>query len=331
MDFTSFKRISKRDDSNTELLKKRIKARIANHDRFGIAEKKLIEDVKQEAGYVSHQESLKEFYTQLDDEFFSYKWTAPMFDEDKILFELGGEKHSVNDFAKFVKKSVKDRLRYNKVKSTEQAVSELYDKYVDEKVMEYEEKNLEQKYPDFKSLMREYSEGILLFEITKKEVWDKASKDTLGLRTYYNDNNSKYTWPQRVKVMKYTVESKNEAAFISVYKYAQKKSHDKIFSKYKDVNDLKLSSEELILDKGDKTLSELAFKAGEISELKMDKNEGTFYKFLELVDPKRKTLEEAKGYVIADYQTYLENKWIEDLKGSYPIKVNKSVLKSLIK
>ncbi|NNF21951.1 MAG: hypothetical protein HKN67_08410 [Saprospiraceae bacterium] len=325
------KRISKRDDSNIELLKKRIKARIANQDRFSIAEKKLIEDVKQDAGYVSNQESLDEFITQLNDEFFTYKWSSPKFDENKVLFELGGDKHTLNDFGQFVKKSVKDRLRYNKVKTFDQAVSELYEKYVDEKVMEYEEKNLENKYPDFKALMREYSEGILLFEITKQEVWDKASKDTTGLRAYYNKNSSKYKWPQRVKVMKYRVDSENETAFISTYKYAQKKDHDKIIDKYKDVEDMKISYEELILDKNDKTLSELKFKSGEISELKIDKTTSTFYKFIELVDPVGKTLEEAKGYVIADYQDYLEKKWIEDLTKSYPIKVNKSVLKSLVK
>ncbi|MBT8230236.1 MAG: hypothetical protein KJO50_08245, partial [Bacteroidia bacterium] len=115
------------------------------------------------------------------------------------------------------------------------------------------------------------------------------------------------------------------------YKYAQKKDHDKIIDKYKDVEDMKISYEELILDKNDKTLSELKFKSGEISELKIDKTTSTFYKFIELVDPVGKTLEEAKGYVIADYQDYLEKKWIEDLTKSYPIKVNKSVLKSLVK
>ncbi len=325
------KRINKRDNSNVDVLKKRIKAKITNHDRFSIAEKKLIEDVKKSANFSENQEALKLFYSKLNDDFFSYKWNAPSFDENVKLFELDGQDYKLVEFSNFVKKSIKDRLKFNKIKSFEEAISELYNKYVDEKVMEFEEKNLESKYPDFKSLMREYSEGILLFEITKKEVWDKASQDTSGLRHFFNNTNQEYKWPERVKVMKYTLQADNPQNIIGIYRYAQKKDHEKLIKKYESAEGIKMHYEESILDKGDKLIAALRFKDGALSELKMDEKSANFYKFIEMVKPRAKTLNEARGYVIADYQDFLELKWIEELSEEFPIKVNKNVLKSIIK
>lgn len=328
--FHIIKRINKRDDSNKEVLKKRIKSKIANNDRFEIAEQKLIEDVKTEGNFTENQEAMKLFYNELNDDFFSYKWAAPEFNETEELFTLGDESYMLNDFSQFVKKSIKDRLKFNKVKSFEQALAELYDKFVDEKVMAYEEKNLENKYPDFKALMREYSEGILLFEITKQEVWDKASKDTTGLNAFFTDNSQNYMWPERVQVVEYELTSDNPQDFIFVYKYAQKKDSEKVVKKYASVEGLKIDVQERIFEKGDKAISELKFKSGSYSELQMEKNKGSFYVFDQMVSPMSKSLDEAKGYVIADYQDYLEAAWIEELGNDYPVKVNKSVLKSII-
>ena len=325
------KRINKRDDSNPELLKKRVKAQISNDDRFQIAQENLIKQVKVDAKFKENKEVLDEFVKSLDETFFSYKWKTPLMENNPTLFELDGIDYSLMSFAKFVKNSVKDRLRFNRVKSYEAATMALYDSYVNQTVMAYEEKNLEVKYPEFKSLMREYREGILLFEITKNKVWDKASQDTTGLQAYFADNASNYMWTERVKVMHYEIDSKDEKAAISIYKYAQKKEHDKVQKKYDDVPGLTLTVNELIMDKADKRILEMQLKDGGMSPLKMDKDSAHFYKYAGMMEPEQKTLDEARGYVIADYQDFLESEWVEQLASEYPIKVNKSVLKSIIK
>ena len=196
--------------------------------------------------------------------------------------------------------------------------------------MAYEEENLEEKYPDFKALMREYREGILLFEITKQEVWDKASKDTTGLKEYFQSGKKVYMWPERVKVYKYSVES-DQSGCISVYSYAQKKTHDKIINKYKDEKGIKFSYEEMILSKDSDLIAGMELKPNAVTRLSMKPQPATFYAFDSVISPTKKTLDEAKGYVIADYQDYLENAWIEKLRDLYPIKVKEKVLKSLVK
>ncbi|MZH02451.1 MAG: hypothetical protein F3745_03370, partial [Nitrospinae bacterium] len=178
--FHIIKRISKRDVNDKDRLRKRIQARINNNDRFEIAETKMIEDVKTEAGFKEDPLMLKRFSTALDGGFYSYKWQTPSYDEGMVLFELDGKEYDLNAFADYCKSNVRERLKFNKSKNPAEAAEEMYATYVKDIAMKYEEANLENKYSDFRSLMREYSEGILLFEITKQEVWDKASQDSLG-------------------------------------------------------------------------------------------------------------------------------------------------------
>ena len=182
------KRISKRVNTDNKRAKKRIETRISNNDRFKIAEQKLIDDVKQEANFSEDRSSLIPLNRDLDVSFYSYKWQPKTYQENKPLFVLDNKNYTVNDFTAYMKDNVRERLKFPKTKPVVDATNELYAKFTKEKIMDYEEANLERKYPDFKALMREYREGILLFEITKNEVWDKASQDTVGLQKFYAAN-----------------------------------------------------------------------------------------------------------------------------------------------
>ncbi len=324
------KRISKRDNQDIPRLKKRIQARINKNDRFEIAEVKMIEDVKIEAGYKEDRLSLKRFATALDETFYSYKWQAPEYENTVGLIELAGEKYNLSDFAFFIKSNVRERLKFNKTKNLEEATEELFEKFVKEKVMAYEEANLERKHDDFRSLMREYREGILLFEITKQEVWDKASKDTVGLNKFFNAHTENYQWPERVKINKYTILSDKIGAS-SAYTYYQKKGANKIIDKYRKDKDIDVSFEEMIVDIDSELISGMELEEGKVSKLTLTPKPATFYAYVAKVKPSPKTIDEAKGYVIADYQDYLEKEWIAELQKKYPVKVNKKVLKSLTK
>lgn len=327
--FHIIKRITKRDNSNEELLRKRILARINNNDRLSIAEQAMIDNVKDDAGFKENSEVLEQFHKDVDQSFYSYKWQAPEYDKDQNVFVLDNSNVSLNEFAQYCKGNVRERLKFNKETDPKVAVNELYKQFVNEKVMKYEEANLENKYPDFRSLMREYREGILLFEITKQEVWDKASQDTTGLRQFFNTTNKTYEWPERVSVYKYTIEGDDKGA-IAFYSYAQHKSHDKLMQKYGDSDQLKVKFEELVVDKSSPLIEGMALEANAVTTLTTKPKPTHFYAFNKLVAPEKKTLEEAKGYVIADYQDYLEKQWIEQLKEEYPIKINKKVLSSII-
>ncbi len=325
------KRISKRDDSNEEKLRKRIEARISKSDRFGIAEEKLIEDVKKEAGFSDDKMALKRFTTSLDEKFYTYKWEAPEYNEDLTLFTLADKKYSLNSFGKFLKTNIRERLKYSKSTPYQTAAEELYADYVKEKVMEYEESNLEKKYPDFKALMQEYREGILLFEITKQEVWDKASQDTSGLKKFYQKNTDKYMWPERVKVNKYSVTADDKKKAESAYNYAQKKDHNKFIERYSKDKTVEITHSVEILSKDDKSIADLKLDKNAVTPFKQDPPSVVFYKYIGIEPATSKSLSEARGYVIADYQDKLEMEWIKELMNMYKVSVDNDVLKSITK
>jgi peptidyl-prolyl cis-trans isomerase SurA len=325
------KRISKRDDSNIEKLRRRIETRISKSDRFSIAEEKLIEDVKSEAGYSEDVMALKRLTTGLDESFFTYKWEAPEYDNSLTLFTLDEKNYSLNDFAKFLKTNIRERLKYSKSTPYETAANELYTDFVNEKVMEYEESNLEAKYPDFKALMQEYREGILLFEITKQEVWDKASQDSVGLKKFYSKNTDRYMWPERVKVYQYTITADDKKKAESAYNYAKKKDHNKFLERYESDKTMEMTYKIETLNKDDALIKELALKKNAVTPYLTQPPSISFYKYISVEPANNKSLSEARGYVIADYQDQLEVEWIKELKNMYKVKVDEKVLKSITK
>jgi len=78
-----------------------------------------------------------------------------------------------------------------------------YKEFVDESVINFEDANLESKYPEFRNLLKEYRDGILLFDLTDQKVWSKAVKDTSGLKAFYEKNKNNYLWDERAEVTTY--------------------------------------------------------------------------------------------------------------------------------
>jgi len=327
------KRISKRDYSDKNRAKKRIEARINNANRFQIAEEKLIDDVKKEAKFTEERLQLRRFVQEAGDNFYSYKWEPHTFDSKKMtLFTLADKAYTLNDFGAYVKTNIRERLKFSKTTSITKATDILYDKYVKEMIMSYEEANLESKYPDFKALMREYREGILLFEITKNEVWDKASQDSVGLKNFYAKNEGKYFWPIRYKLQKVTIQAKDAKEAESAYKYAKKKGFEKFKSKYADKPDFTFHLNEEIVEKVSAEAKPfLSEKVGIVSKMTTVKNNGFFHILTAVLPSEIKSLSEARGYVIADYQDHLEKEWVAMLKKEHPINVNEKTLKSIIR
>ena len=102
---------------------------------------------------------------------------------------------------------------------------EAFSSFADNMNFQYEESVLESKYDDFKYLMQEYRDGILLFELSNKTVWNKASEDTAGLRTFFEGRRDNYVWKPRAVTKSYVCSSKKSARMVK--KYLKKDSSDK--------------------------------------------------------------------------------------------------------
>lgn len=204
--------------------------------------------------------------------------------------------------------------------------------FVAEQILSYEDTQLESKYPEFRYLMQEYHDGILLFDISNTEVWDKAAKDTEGLQAYFAANKANYAWD----VPHYKgriVYCKDEATAKNVKKLIAKLPSDSVNSYL----DARINNDSVTLVKttvglwkqGDNpVVDKLAFKDKTVETV-----ENAEFPVVFVVGKMLKKGPEAytdvRGAVTADYQNELERRWIEELRAKYPIAVDEKVLKSL--
>jgi peptidyl-prolyl cis-trans isomerase SurA len=326
------RRNSRTDLNDYEVMKRKIQKDVQKDSRLDVAKRRMIETIKRESNYKEDRAALDKFASTLNDDFYTYKWQVPKMEEVSLIRFDGGLEFSNLEFARYCKSNARKRMRFDKGTSVKESLSSLFDEFVDEKCTVYEEKNLEKKYPEFKALMREYDEGILLFEATKMTVWDKASQDTVGLLQYYEGHKNDFKWPEMAKLNKYTVKYSKPKSLKKVRKCVKKESDEKLLSRFNKTDEL-VTIENITVDKGDSELEGVDFKKGAISTsiLSEDQTSATFYKITEIIPSKLKTMDEARGYIIADYQDYLEEKWVEELRNSYKTNIREDIFKSLIK
>ncbi|NQU53388.1 MAG: peptidylprolyl isomerase [Bacteroidetes bacterium] len=199
-----------------------------------------------------------------------------------------------------------------------------FDKWVEDEITKLEDSRLEEKYPDFRYTIKEYHDGILLFNISEEKIWNYASEDSVGLQVFYEKSKNKHVWEERFK-----------GSIIVCKDEATREETDKYFGAEMtniEILDLINKEEEKI------TITEGAWEKGSnsiVDYFVWNKNlpenlEGnlTFIRG-DKVQPEPKTLKEARGLYISDYQNYIEKKWLKELRKKYKIKVNKKLLKTI--
>lgn len=330
--FHILKRIYKSDLSDYEAFRQRMDSEIEREGRYKESRQALIDDIKKKNNFERVGTGLQDFANTVESDFYTFKWRkddVPTVD----LFKMGDKMYSLKEFVDYLKQNVRTRQRFSKKKPPSEAIEEMFNTYTDEQAILYEEKNLEAAYPDFRNLMREYREGILLFEASKVNVWDKASADTVGLKDYYNQNFKRYLHAPRAKVINYVVKSTDEKTLKKIYKHAKKNDPENTKKKFNKKDEFFVKTFEDEVSKEGNDLKGLDWKQGGMSDFKINGNEGktTFSKVVHILPSRQKTLKEARGYVIADYQDHLEKAWVAELMEEFPVTIDKKVLKKLQK
>jgi peptidyl-prolyl cis-trans isomerase SurA len=329
------KRISVRPIPPFETEKRRLKAKVQRDSRYEIANKALVGRIKKEAGYAENTATLDKYIKMQGDTFVTYKWRMPAEKSTDLLFQFKeGKGFTVSDFNEFLNNNSRKRLSFQDNPNIEEAVKSLYADFVKESCIKHEEALLEGKHPEFKSLMREYEEGILLFEAMKREVWDKASQDSTGLYAFHQTQPDKYKWDVRAEVSYYSLSNDAKEKMEDLRSLASKKTYDKVLKKM-NKNTAIVTVEPFKFEKGkNKSLDDIApWEVGKLSANEPDNrtNSMTFMKIEKVNPPTTKTLAEARGYVVADYQEFLEKKWLIDLEKMYEVNISKDVLDGMTK
>ncbi|MBL7826503.1 MAG: peptidylprolyl isomerase [Saprospiraceae bacterium] len=333
--FHVIKRNSHRGIAKFEEIKRGLTDRVKRDSRSEAARQTMIARIRKDVGYQEFPETFKKWSAkQTDTVFLTFKWKPDAAKPQDLLVRYGKEKsYTVADFEDFCARSSRDRMRGVGIPIGE-TIQKLYTQWNEETTMQFEESQLDKKYPEFKSLMREYEEGILLFEALKQNVWDRANSDSVGLEDYYRINLSqKYKWDERARVSIYSLKTDDTKIIDNVRAFAASNPSAAVVKKFNTPdNELVTVIEKSYERNKNKELGQL-WKTGDMTDSKIDPGTKTssFQKIEEIMPPTGKTLAEARGYAVADYQDYLEKKWIEDLRKEYPVKVSEEVLKGLIK
>jgi peptidyl-prolyl cis-trans isomerase SurA len=208
-------------------------------------------------------------------------------------------------------------------------VEKQYANFQKAEILAYEERQLDNKYPEFKALMKEYHDGILLYEVMTDKVWNKAIKDTAGLRVFFNNNTSKYTWNDRINAYVYECTTKEVAAKVADLLKSDTISSKTIIGIINKDSELNLRVRTGKFETATTNyLKNQTFKKG-VNPIYPFENKFYVVKVDEVLPAGPKVLSEAKGAATADYQTYLEKQWLEEIAKKHPITVNNAVLYSL--
>jgi peptidyl-prolyl cis-trans isomerase SurA len=283
--------------------------------------------LKKEYNLTVNQKNFKAFITKVDTSILSGNWKLPKtISETTILATFANEKITEKAFATWIlgfeKKSKVDA-------SIGFVVNYLWDIYTEGTIMNYEKKNLTKKYPDLANLLKEYHDGMLLFDLIDKTIWSKSNSDSAGVEAFYEKNKTNYMWGQRVEVNRFTC--KNETVLESVKKALTPNPKNKLTETQivalinkKDAGNVSFESKKY--SKGeDQNVDKLDTKPNSIAVLK----DNVIIEFKSIVQSEPKQLSECRGMVISDYQKQLEEQWIRSLQEKNKVVVNQDVLKTI--
>jgi peptidyl-prolyl cis-trans isomerase SurA len=328
------KRISRRPIQSLEVMRRPLTERVKRDARSELAKQSMIQRIKKESNFKDFPAVLDRWAAkQVDTVFLTYRWKPDPAQPKDVMMQFGSDHpYTVSDFESFCTRASRERMRGSGTPMRE-VIDQLYNTWTDDVAMQFEESQLDKKYPEFKSLMREYEEGILLFDATKQLVWDKANSDTLGLQAFYDTQlQGKYMWAERARTSLYTLKTIDPKTVEAVRKMAQTKPAAEVLEKFNKKEET-LTVLEKRYEKGkNKDLGDL-WSAGAMTDSKIDQGTKTavFYKIEAIEPPTQKALSESRGYAVADYQDYLEKQWVDELRKLYPVKVDEAVFKGLVK
>lgn len=321
------KLLDKKGIGTFEEMKPELEEKVNRGERGKFKKDLFIADLKKEYNYNENSDALEKIYPVIDSTVLEGKWEGGVLKEDEtLLLTIGEHTATVGELVSYIETNQRRRKLYNH----KTYVDAFFREFSDDVIMKYEESRLPEKYPDFKNIYDEYHDGILLFDIMDQKVWSKAVSDTIGLKAFHQDHLNDYMWQERYEATLITCKEGVDAN--AVLKKSKKIMKGKLDEA--GLNEKFCSSDtipcitmtDLLVEKGENEMvDELNGKTGAGPVHSVD-GKSTFVILKDIRSPEPKELNEARGQITSDYQNFLEEEWIKELKQKYPVKVNKTLL-----
>lgn len=319
------KRLSWKPLDSFEDLERQIASKVAKDERSKQTQSSFVQKLKNEYGYTHNKkESLKWFYENIDSTYHYGKFDPNTLKTDKVLFTLGKEVYTQKNFADYLAKNFRGaRMDHPRV-----VVEKQYDRWEKKAILDAEEGKLASKHPAFKALINEYHDGILLYEVMSDKVWNKAMKDTSGLKEYHKANRNNYMWEKRFNLE--LIEAYDKDVAKKAYKLMKKGKMDitKVAQELNGDSQLKVKYKQ-----GKFETSKLTYLKDDL-KVKLNKPyqvDDKFYvvRIKQVLEAGPKEFKEAKGAITSDYQDHLEKEWLKELRTKHKVEIDYDALYSL--
>ena len=318
------KLLSKTGVGSFEKESKGLSERIEKDMRSKKSEEVVLKQVMSEYKFKQNDKNLEEFIATVDSSILRKEYEpSPEVKMEATLFTLENNPTKVKDFVTYIK----GNMTMQKYVSPATYAYQLYENFRNTTILDYADAHLEDKYPEFKALVQEYKDGIMLFDLMDREVWSKAVKDTVGLKEFHERNADKYMWGDRV-----------QATIITVTRPESLPKVKALLDSGVELDSLRTAIQRDSIgyafvrkgyyQRGDNQyVDQTEWKVGVRNEIPSTVDQSTTIVCIrEVREPEQKTLKEARGLVTSDYQVELEQKWVQSLKERYPVKINEKVL-----
>lgn len=304
-------------------LKEDIENRIKRDDRSLLITNSLAKKLKAKYSIKTDAKLLARIKKTVTNEIYEQQWTVPANKDFQapIVTVENKRKFSGMDFLEYVNTQQKTNL---KTRPVQNLTNELFDKWLDEQIITFHNDNLENEFPEFKFVMQEYRDGLLLFDLMEKEIWNKAKNDTIGLEKFRLENIANYQWKKRFDVDLFS--STDEKVIKKAQAYLKKGKSITYIKEQLNVKDkINIIVKSGLFEHDFDVLPDFAISQTGITPIIA---KGDYYfvanvKEIRPVEPK--LLNETKGKLVSDYQQYLEQNWVDELRKEFKIEIDKAV------
>lgn len=318
------KRIERAPIGSFESIESELLQKIKKDSRANLSQASIINKIKNQYGFAENLKERDDFYKLIDSSFFKGTWTAEAADGlTKELLKIGDKSLSQQDFAQYLQNN-----KSKKVIDSRVLINARYNAFKRACILDYKNLKLDEEYPDFRYLMQEYHDGILLFNLTDELVWSKAVKDTTGLQAFYEKNKENFKWDKRVKAIVFSALNKKVSESVKTM-LQEGKDVKEIMDEINRLSQLNLRYETKKYLKGENEIVDQVKWDKGISENVSLNGRIHFVQIEEVIEPTYKTQEDSRGLITSDYQNFLEKEWIQSLRSKNKFEVDKEILKEL--
>lgn len=308
--------------ADNEVAVNEVRQRVMNTDRAELARKQFLQSLRQKMQFKENAVDKNVLWQFTDSALRKGDTKSLSINNQTVLFSIGKEQTLVENW-----------VMYNRAAGivNTSAYAARYEAYILQSVNSYYRENLTAFEPVFAAQLQEFKDANLLFAAMEKEVWSKAANDTTALQKYYAQHRNQYKWANGAQALMVTA-TDSASAIRFKQQLLQQPANWKIIAEN--------MKEQVIVDSGRYELTQLPvaegkdYTAGSSSAMQhndMDNSYSFVYVFQVMPGGDIRAFEDAKGWVINDYQQILEQQWIERLKKKYTVKVNEPVWQALLR